>query len=181
MSRSTSARRESRKTLQASKFSVPPAGLESATIRLRRPAESPICGVCDLFFLAFVPHQRYAAGLPVWVRPSGGREFGSLQCPNTRNLERCRCNSPTTSSGSATVSRRPRGHRASRRLRSSPGLAVSFRPATSLLCASLPIRPTAPNSQQPSNDAEYLLPTAPVSNEQFPSLYSMRHECYQYR
>ena len=30
-----------------------------------------------------------------------------------------------------------------------------------------------------SNDAEYLLPTATVANQQFPSLYSMRHECYR--
>jgi hypothetical protein len=31
-----------------------------------------------------------------------------------------------------------------------------------------------------SIDAEYLLPTATVANQQFPSLYSMRHGCYQY-
>jgi hypothetical protein len=44
------------------------------------------------------------------------------------------------------------------------GTAVSFPPATSGLCPSLPIPPPSRILNNPSDDAEYLLPTATVSN-----------------
>ena len=84
----------------------------------------------------------------------------------THNLKRCRCNSPTTSSGRATVSRPPRDHRPSRRLRSSPGLALPSRFHQRRLAFVRVYQYDRPTRilNSPSNDAEYLLPTATVSN-----------------
>jgi hypothetical protein len=100
--------------------------------------------------------QGDAAGLPVRgeaVRRSRIRLFAAAR---TRNLERCRCNSPTPSSGRSTVSRRPPGHRASRRLQPSPALALQSRfhqPRLAFVRAYPYDRPHR-ILNSPSNDAE---------------------------
>ena len=94
--------------------------------------------------------QRDAAGLPVRVRPSGGRDsalwsgpnmqFGGLPMQLADDVERM-CN------GQSAAARPP--PIPSFAVVTWPRTAVSFPPATSRLCASLPLRSPSPNSQQP--------------------------------
>jgi hypothetical protein len=126
-----------------------------------------------------VMFQRDAAGLPVRVRPSGGREFGSLQWSE---------HAIWSAADATRVGRKYDGQSAAARPPRIPSLAA----VTGVALPSRFQQPRLafvrvyPYARRPrilniaSIDAEYLLPTATVANQQFPSLYSMRHECYQY-
>ena len=103
-----------------------------------------------------------------WIACSGGAVRRSrirlFAVVRTRNLERCRCNSPTTSSGRATVSRRPRGHRL-------PSFAVVTWPSHCRLVSTSHVSPLCESTHTTA------LPEFSTALPMTPNIYYQRQPC----